>query len=131
MGRHNLEAAYITKPVSIAYLTGFHAEPFERLMALAVRAHRATLIVPAIEGEKAGRNAEDVEVVSWRDGEDGYALVRTALEGCAEIGVEKEHLTVQAAEMLVARTAPRAMTTPTPHIPPLRRTKNVCAIEKP
>src|SRR5260370_35466936 len=107
MGRHNLEAGYITKPVSIAYLTGFHAEPFERLMALAVRADRATLIVPAIEGEKAGRDAEDVEVVSWRDGEDGYALGRTALQGGAEIGVEKEPLTVQAPEMLGAPTPPR------------------------
>src|SRR5258708_12922564 len=129
MGRHNLEAAYITKPVSIAYLTGFHAEPFERLMALAVRAHRATLIVPAIEGEKAGRDAEDVEVVSWRDGEDGYALVRTALEGCAEIGVEKEHLTVRAAEMLVARTAAREMVDASPEIRGLRRIKNVGEIE--
>src|SRR5258708_14404774 len=99
MGRHNLEAAYITKPVSIAYLTGFHAEPFERLMALAVRAHRATLIVPAIEGEKAGRDAEDVEVVPRRDGEDGYALVRTAREGCAQLGVLKKHFTVQAAQL--------------------------------
>jgi Xaa-Pro dipeptidase len=107
MGRHNLDAAYITKPVSIAYLTGFHAEPFERLMALAVRADRATLIVPAIEREKAVRDAEQAEVVSWRDGEDGYALVRTALDGCAEVGVEKEHLTLQAAELLLARTAAR------------------------
>jgi hypothetical protein len=27
MSRTNLDAAYITKPVSIAYLTGFRAEP--------------------------------------------------------------------------------------------------------
>src|SRR5258708_13184073 len=111
--------------VAMVYLTGVRAEEFERLMALGVRAHRATLIVPAIEGEKAGRNAEDVEVVSWRDGEDGYALVRTALEGCAEIGVEKEHLTVQAAEMLVARTAAREMVDATPEIRPLPPTKNL------
>jgi Xaa-Pro dipeptidase len=139
MGRHNLDAAYITKPVSIAYLTGFHAEPFERLMALAVRADRATLIVPAIEREKAGRDAEQAEVVSWRDGEDGYALVRTALEGCPEVGVEKEHLTVQAAELLVARTAAREtqrgasardFTDVSPEIRRLRRIKNQVEIEK-
>ena len=130
MGRHNLDAAYITKPVSIAYLTGFHAEPFERLMALAVRADRATLIVPAIEREKAGRDAEQAEVVSWRDGEDGYALVRSALEGCAEIGVEKEHLTVQASEMLVARTSAREMVDASPEIRRLRRIKNHGEIEK-
>src|ERR1700681_3543487 len=130
MGRHNLDAAYITKPVSIAYLTVFHAEPFERLIALALRADRATLIVPAIEREKAGRDAEQAEVVSWRDGEDGYALVRTALDGCAEVGVEKEHLTVQAGEMLVARTAARETVDVSPEIRRLRRIKNHLEIDR-
>ena len=130
MTRHNLDAAYITKPVSIAYLTGFHAEPFERLMALAVRPDRATLIVPAIEREKAVRHADQAEVVSWRDGEDGYALVRSALDGCVEVGVEKEHLTVQAADTLIARTAVREMADASPEIRRLRRIKNQEEIEK-
>jgi Xaa-Pro dipeptidase len=130
MTRHNLDAAYITKPVSIAYLTGFHAEPFERLMALVVRPDRATLIVPAIEREKAGRHADQAEIVSWRDGEDGYALVRSALDGCVEVGVEKEHLTVQAADMLIARTAVREMADASPEIRRLRRIKNQEEIEK-
>jgi Xaa-Pro dipeptidase len=128
--RHNLDAVYVTKPVSIAYLTGFHAEPFERLMALAVRPNRATLIVPALEQEKASRHADQVEVVSWRDGEDAYALVRSALEGCVEVGVEKEHLTVHAAEMLIARTAAREMVDASPEIRRLRRIKNQEEIEK-
>ena len=130
MTRHNLDATYITKPVSIAYLTGFHAEPFERLMALAVRPDRATLIVPAIEREKAARHADQAEVVSWRDGEDGYALVRSALDGCVEVGVEKEHLTVQAADMLIARTAVREMADVSPEIRRLRRIKSQEEIEK-
>ena len=139
MVRHNLDAAYITKPVSIAYLTGFHAEPFERLMALAVRPDRATLIVPAIEREKASRDAEQAEIVSWRDGEDGYALVRAALDGCSEVGVEKEHLTVQAAEMLFARTTAREtrrgasardLVDASPEIRRLRRIKNQEEIDK-
>src|SRR5260370_27779348 len=123
MSRHNLDAAYITKPIAIAYLTGFDAEPFERLMALAVRSDRATLIVPAIEREKAARDTDQAEVVSWRDGEDGYALVRAALEGCSEVGVEKEHLTMQAAEELIARTAARKIEDAVPHIRRRRRIK--------
>jgi Xaa-Pro aminopeptidase len=130
MARHNLDVAYITKPVSIAYLTGFHAEPFERLMALVVRPDRATLIVPALEHEKASRHADHAEIVSWRDGEDGYVLVRAALEGCAEVGVEKEHLTLQAAEMLIARTAAREMVDASPEIRRLRRIKNQAELEK-
>jgi Xaa-Pro dipeptidase len=102
-GRH-LHAAYVTNPISIAYLTGFHANPHERLMALAVRPGDATLIVPALEQEKAGKQAADVTVVAWRDGEDAYAFVREALGGAEEIGVEKEHITLHAAETITTRT---------------------------
>jgi Xaa-Pro dipeptidase len=130
LARHNLDAVYVTKPVSIAYLTGFHAEPFERLMALAVLPDRVTLIVPALEQEKASRHSAQVEVVSWRDGEDAYALVRSALEGCIDVGVEKEHLTVHAAETLVARTAAREMVDVSPEIRRLRRIKNYAEVEK-
>jgi Xaa-Pro aminopeptidase len=131
MAAHNVDAAYVTKPVSIAYLTGFHAEPYERLMALTVRPDRATLIVPALEHEKAaGHAAGRVEIVSWRDGEDAYALVRGALEGCAEVGVEKEHLSLQAAEMLLARTAAREMVDVSPELRRLRRIKNPTELEK-
>ena len=130
LARQNLDAVYVTKPVSIAYLTGFYAEPFERLMALAVRPDRATLIVPAIEQEKANRYGDSAEVVSWRDGEDAYALVRSALEACVEVGVEKEHLTLQAADLLVARTAAREMVDVSPEIRRLRRIKNHEELEK-
>ena len=130
LARHNLDAVYVTAPVSIAYLTGFHAEPFERLMALAVRPDRATLIVPAIEQEKASRHSDSADVVSWRDGEDAYSLVRTALEGCVEVGVEKEHLTVHVAELLVARTAAREMVDVSPEIRRLRRIKNHDELER-
>ena len=82
MAAESIEAAYVTQPVSIAYLTGFHAEPIERLMALVVRANGATLIVPAIEREAAVRSALDVGVVSWRDGEDPSRSSATALKAC-------------------------------------------------
>jgi Xaa-Pro dipeptidase len=131
MAAHNVDAAYVTKPVSIAYLTGFHAEPYERLMALTVRTDRATLIVPALEREKAeGHAAGRAEIVSWRDGEDAYALVRVALEGCAEVGVEKEHLSLQAAETLSARTSARALIDVSPELRRLRRIKNPTELEK-
>jgi Xaa-Pro dipeptidase len=130
MARLNLDAAYITKPVSIAYLTGFHAEPFERLMALVVRPAAATLIVPAIEREKASRQVDQAEIVSWRDGEDAFGFVRLALEGCAEVGVEKDHMTVQNSELLIARTAAREMVDAGPEIRRLRRIKSASEIEK-
>src|ERR1700716_861812 len=130
LARNNLDVIYVTNPVSIAYLTGFQAEPFERLMALAVRPDGATLIVPALEHEKAVRHADHATIVSWRDGEDAYALVRAALEGCVEVGVEKEHLSLQAAELLVARTAAREMVDVSPELRRLRRIKNQAELDK-
>jgi len=130
MSRLNLNAVYITKPISIAYLTGFHAEPFERLMALAVRLDDATLIVPALEREKAVKHAASVDVVSWRDGQDPYGLVRDALDGCVEIGVEKEHLSLQAAEILSARTSVRALIDASPEIRRMRSIKKQTEIDK-
>jgi Xaa-Pro dipeptidase len=130
MARQGLEAAYITRPVSIAYLTGFQAEPHERLMALAVRAARATLIVPALERENAATNSEHAAVVAWRDGEDPYELVREALQGCDRLGVEKEHLTVGAAEALLASAGARELVDVAAEIRRLRRTKSPAELEK-
>lgn len=98
-GRH-VEAAYITRPVSIAYLTGFRSEPMERLMALAIRPTGATLIVPALEKDHAVGVASGVGVVAWSDGEDPYALAREALSGADGVAVEKDHLSVRQAELL-------------------------------
>src|SRR5690348_14072327 len=100
MASQHVDAAYITRPVSIAYLTGFRSEPMERLMALAIRPEGATLIVPALEKDHAVSAVSDVGVVAWSDGEDPYALVHEALTGADRAAVEKDHLTVRQAELL-------------------------------
>lgn len=96
--------AYLTDPVSIAYLTGFRAEPLERLMALCLRDGRADLIVPAIEAEAAEAAAvEGVAVRGWRDGQNPYLLVAGALEPSpSPLAVEKDHLTLGGLERLEA-----------------------------
>ncbi|MEA2656046.1 MAG: Xaa-Pro dipeptidase, partial [Chloroflexota bacterium] len=124
MAHNDLKAAYITRPVSIAYLTGFQADPHERLMALAVRPDRATLIVPALERDHAVSSTDQAAVVGWRDGEDPYDLVRDALEDCARLGGEKEHLTVQAAEALRARAGAGKFVDVAGEVRRLRRTKS-------
>ena len=130
MARHELDAAYITRPVSIAYLTGVRAEPFERLMALAVKGDHATLIVPAIERENAERARTDADIVSWRDGEDPYRMVQQALRGSLRLGVEKEHLTLAAAEALREQLGTHQLLDVAPEIRRLRRTKSPVELEK-
>jgi Xaa-Pro dipeptidase len=130
MAHQRLEAAYITRPVSIAYLTGFQANPHERLMALAVRPDRSTLIVPALEQERAVTHSDQALVVAWRDGVDPYTLVHDALGAVARLGVEKEHLTVGAAEALRARAGTRELVDVAPEIRRLRRTKSPDELDK-
>lgn len=130
MESRNLDAAYVTHPVSIAYLTGVQAEPYERLMALAVRRDRVTLIVPAIERENAERVKPDADIDAWRDGEDPYKLVHRALHGFDRLGVEKDHLTVAAADALRERVGAHEMEDIGHEIRRLRRTKSRSELEK-
>ena len=103
MAAERVDAAYVSDPVSIGYLTGFRAEPHERLMALAVGDGEAVLIVPGLEEEPASASARDVVVRAWRDGEDPWALVGSALGGRAgRLAVEKGHLSLAGWERLRA-----------------------------
>ena len=129
MSGRGLDVAYVTRPVSIAYLTGFYAEPHERLMALAVRAGEATLIVPSLEEEKARSRASGAGVVGWRDGENPYELVAQAIGASVEVGVEKDHLSLRDAEIITSRTGASELVDLAPEIRRLRLVKDAGEIE--
>lgn len=130
MAARHLGALYVSNPVSIAYLTGFSANPHERLMGLAIREDGATLIVPALEEQKARERAAGVDVAGWRDGGDPYAIVARAMPGVAEIGVEKNHLTVHTAEMITTRTGASELVDVGVEIRRMRLLKSEDEIEK-
>jgi Xaa-Pro dipeptidase len=100
--RSGVGAACITDPISVGYLSGFRADPGERLMALALSADSTTLIVPALERENAEGRVREIEVVGWKDGEDPWALLGRALDSPKRLAVEKAHLTLAGAERLAA-----------------------------
>jgi len=94
-------AAFLTSPVSIAYLTGFAANPHERLMALVLRERDAVLVVPGLDEESAVTAAREVSVRAWHDGEDPWEPVAAALGGASEsVAVEKGHLSLAGWERL-------------------------------
>jgi Xaa-Pro dipeptidase len=103
MESNRVAAACITDPTSIAYLTGFYANPHERLLALAVSADGAILVVPDLERENAEGRSNGVEIRSWQDGEDAFRLLRAALGDPVLLAVEKEHLTIARWERLDVR----------------------------
>jgi Xaa-Pro aminopeptidase len=94
------EAAWVSDPVSIAYLTGFSAEPHERLMGLAIGPGGSVLVVPGLEQESAERQTRGVEVVAWSDGTNPYTAAAGALGRVGRLAVEKHHLTLAVAERL-------------------------------
>jgi Xaa-Pro dipeptidase len=97
-----VDRACITDPISIAYLTGFRADPHERLMALVVAADQALLLLPDLERESAERIASEVTLLPWQDGVDPYRLLRDALGQPRRLGLEKAHLTLERWELLDA-----------------------------
>jgi len=98
----HVAAACVTDPTSIAYLTGFYANPHERLLALAVRPGGAVLLVPDLERQNAEGRATGVEILTWQDGQDPFRLLRGALGDPPLLAVEKEHLTIARWERLDA-----------------------------
>jgi Xaa-Pro aminopeptidase len=76
------------------------------------------------------RHASRASVVGWRDGEDPYALVAQALGPESEVGVEKEHLTLNAAEVLTSRTGASELVDVGREIRRLRLHKREDEIEK-
>ena len=130
MANRHLDALYISHPVSIAYLTGLFANPHERVMGLAITRAGATLIVPALERQNAVEHSSGADVVAWRDGEDPFELVGRALGGVAEIGVEKENLTVHAAEVITTRTGAGELVDVGGEIRRMRLIKNEDEIDK-
>jgi Xaa-Pro dipeptidase len=98
----HVAAACVTDPTSIAYLTGFYANPHERLLALAVRPEGAVLVVPDLERQNAEARATGVEILSWQDGQDPFRLLREALGFAPLLAVEKGHLTIARWERLDA-----------------------------
>src|SRR5262249_31594955 len=101
MAGEGIGAAFLTNPVSIAYLTGFATNPHERLMALVVRGDGAVLVVPGLEEESAAERARGVSVRAWRDGDDPWAAVAEALgNGAGRLAVEKGHLSLARWERL-------------------------------
>src|SRR5262249_58022139 len=97
MEARNVSTAFLTYPISIAYLTGFATNPHERLMALVLRDGDAVLVVPGLEEESASAAVRGVTVRAWRDGEDPWALVAEALDGggAGRVAVEKGHLSLE------------------------------------
>ncbi|GEN33289.1 M24 family metallopeptidase [Aneurinibacillus danicus] len=103
------EAALITSPLSVAYLTGFACDPHERFLGLLLREDGAVLFVPSLEKEKAeselgGAGSSIHEILGVQDTDDPYDKVKQngGLSTVRRLAVEKEYMKLGHAERLGA-----------------------------
>jgi Xaa-Pro dipeptidase len=92
----------LTSPPSIAYVSGFHAKPYERLIAALVPADGAVrLVVPSLEEEAARAASDGAHLYVWRDEEGPAAALTAALKRPdLRVGIEKGRLTVEQFELV-------------------------------
>jgi Xaa-Pro aminopeptidase len=99
----SIQAAIITNPKHVYYLSGFRSDPHERLLALIVTADGTSkLLVPELDRAGAEAAASVDRIESHRDTDDAYAILARML-GTSAVGtlaIEKERVTVSQFERL-------------------------------
>lgn len=89
---HGLDALLVTPGPDLRYLTGYQAVPLERLTCLLVRAGAdPVLVVPGLEEAAAAASpvgALGLEVVTWQERDDPYAVVAGLLAGAGAVGLD-------------------------------------------
>ncbi|WP_341279198.1 Xaa-Pro peptidase family protein [Paenibacillus sp. FSL H8-0537] len=128
-----MEAALITSPGSVFYLTGFHCDPHERFMGLLINPKESsyTLFVPALDQESASGAAMVSKLVAISDTDNAYELLgKEADKSAAAIGIEKRHLNVATYEQLAAVFAKAAFRDVEPLLMVLRLRKSPEEIQR-
>ena len=84
-----IDALLITPGADLRYLTGYVALPLERLTCLVLASSGdPTLVVPALERAAAVASGIDVDVATWNETEDPFALVASLVGDARTIGVD-------------------------------------------
>ncbi|MEJ8547462.1 M24 family metallopeptidase [Brevibacillus borstelensis] len=102
--KEGLDAALITLPKHVYYLTGFLTEPHERFMGLVIpAAGEPSLIVPALDREAAAEASSVKHILTHTDTDNPYEVLKQALPaGVKKFGLEKCHMTVDRFEAISA-----------------------------
>lgn len=102
---NNIDIAYISNPVSIAYFTGYTMDPHERIFALLIpKDADPFLFTPALNVEEAKASAWDGEVDGYLDQENPWRLIADRVSQKTDHyqtwAIEKDNLPVARLEYL-------------------------------
>ena len=91
MAVQGIDALLVTPGADLRYLSGYHAKPLERLTCLVVPADAdAVLVVPALERAAAEAAGVEVDLRTWGETDDPYALVADVVPASATVAVDNQ-----------------------------------------
>lgn len=101
----NLDAALITTPDNVFYVSGFKSEPHERLLGVMVfKEAEPFVICPLMEVPDLKSSGWTFEAVGHQDTEDAWEVLAAAARkrdvSLEKIAIEKSHLTVERMERM-------------------------------
>ncbi|RVU70556.1 MULTISPECIES: aminopeptidase P family protein [Lactobacillus] len=96
---NNLDVAYISDPITIAYFTGYDMEPHERIFALfAFKDAEPFVFTPALNVEEAKASDWNGDVYGYLDSEDPWMLIADRIhqrtKHTSKWAIEKANLSV-------------------------------------
>lgn len=105
MATQDIELTYISNPQSIAYFTGYHSEPHERVLALFVSLEQDPfLFTPALEAEAARKSTWRYDVVGYLDTQNPWEIITAEIlsryESPKTCALEKNSLALDRFEAL-------------------------------
>ncbi len=103
--QEGLDAAFITTPDNVFYVSGFHSNPHERLLGVMVfKEAEPFLISPLMEVPDVKAVGWPFEAIGHEDTDDAWDIVKQAVQKRgdlpATIAIEKSHLTVERLERM-------------------------------
>lgn len=102
---HNIDAAFITTPDNVFYVSGFRSNPHERLLGVLVfQDTEPLMILPQMEVPDAKNAGWNFDVVGHQDTDQPWQLLKQAIENKkitpSQIAIEKSHMTVERLEAI-------------------------------
>lgn len=105
LSENNLDAAFITTPDNVFYVSGFRSNPHERLLGVVIfKDAEPLMICPKMEVPDAKAAGWSFEVAGHQDTDQPWQLLKAAIDRKGvtinQLAIEKSHMTVERLEAL-------------------------------
>lgn len=103
--KNNVDAAFITTPDNVFYVSGFQSDPHERLLGVMIFKNADPFIIcPKMEVPDVQATGWTFDTVGHADTDDAWEIVNNAIQSRGislnTIAIEKAHLTVERLERM-------------------------------